>query len=83
MVHSHDCTHPQPLTARQQAAFEVIAQFYRAIGEGASTSYLARKLAISRPRAHRHIEALHEKGWLLAPSSPATPNPEVLTFRNI
>jgi len=82
VTHSHDCPHPQPLTERQQEAFAVIAHYFEAIGEGASTSYVARKLEITRPRAHQHLEALHEKGWLLAPGSPATPNPEVLIFRS-
>lgn len=73
MTHRHACAHPKPLTPRQQEVLDVIRRYYALIGEGASTGYLARRLAMSEPRAHQHLEALHDKGWLRTDRSPAVP----------
>lgn len=59
----------EPLTDRQRAVLGEIARFYRDNGEPPSLRYLARRFRIDHKTVREHVEALHRKGWLRAPST--------------
>ena len=61
------------LTTRQRAVFETIDRYYDSTGEPCSASYLSRRLRVHRSTITEHLVALHRKGWLRSPHSPATP----------
>lgn len=61
------------LTGRQQAALNVIVEYWRATGEPCPGSFVARRLNVHHSRAQEFISILHRKGWLRAPNAPSMP----------
>lgn len=70
---TNDVPPPNMLPSRQRVILEVIREYCAATGEGCSASYLARRLRVDHSTVREHLEALHRKGWLRAPNSPALP----------
>ena len=60
------------LTTRQRMIVEAIDSFARVTLEPCSASYLARRLRLNRSTITEHFVALHRKGWLKSPGSPAS-----------
>ena len=65
--------YPRPLTARQRLVLTEIARYFWANGEPCTVAYLARRFDLSPTTVRRHLEALHDKGWLPAPCAPHPP----------
>ena len=61
------------LTAGQRRVFAVIAHYYESISEPVPSSYVARRLGITRVRVCQYFRQLNELGWLRTPGSPAIP----------
>lgn len=61
------------LTTRQESVLVLVSDYYRATGEPCSASYLARRLSIHHSTVRDHLIALHRKGWLRSPNTPAVP----------
>ena len=59
------------LPDRQRAVLSAIRHYCGATGEVPTLSYLARRLSLDRSTVREHLEALHRKGFLRAP----TPGP--------
>ena len=59
------------LTRRQTEVLLAVEHYTEAIGEPAPAAWVARVLGIERQVVCRHYEALHERGRLRGPSSPA------------
>lgn len=69
---------PEELTHRQREVLAVCEAFFHATGEPCSVPYLARRLAVHHSTIQEHLEALHRKGWLQAPTTTprrGTPRP--------
>jgi transposase len=62
---------PRPLTTRQQDVLTAITRYNRVTGEPCPASYLARRFEVHHSTVQDCISALHQKGWLLGPNSPA------------
>lgn len=65
--------HPQALTDRQAEVLEFIRRYVAVVGEGCPASVISRRLDIHHEAVRMHFAALHRKGWLSTPSSPAYP----------
>ena len=61
---------PSPLTAKQQAVYLTVVQYYAATGEPCSLSYLVRRLKRDRKTILEHLDGIVRKGWVTA-STPA------------
>jgi len=59
-------TPPSPLTAKQQAVFTTVVQYYAATGEPCSMSYLRRRLKRNRVAIRGHFYAIQSKGFATA-----------------
>lgn len=57
------------LTGRQREVLLELRRFYDATGEQCSERYLARRLKLSRSTVRDHLEAIHRKGYLVAPTT--------------
>lgn len=72
----HQVAEPEldlPLTGRQRAVLAEIVRYHELTGEGASLSYLARRLDVARQTVHQHVVYLRRKGFLRSSGSPAVP----------
>jgi len=58
-------------TDRQREVLDEIERYNEATGEGASISYLARRLDLHRTTIHQHVVYLRRKGFLKTSGSPA------------
>lgn len=59
----------QKLSARQREVLRELLRFYAANGEPPSLRFVARRLGIHHSVVQEHLEALHRKGWLRAPTT--------------
>lgn len=59
-----------PLTDKQRAVYALAIQYYLAVGEPCSTSWLARRLDLNRNTVRDHAAAIRRKGWA-TPDAPA------------
>ena len=68
--------HPQPLTPRQAEILDVVVAYHALTREPCPATIIARRFAVSYQAVRRNgFDALHRKGWLERPGSPATPRP--------
>jgi DNA-binding transcriptional ArsR family regulator len=65
------------LTTRQRAVVTLINQYEQRNGEPCSASWLARRLRLHHETVRQHLMVLYRKGWLCAPSAPASIRPAV------
>lgn len=61
------------LAPRQRDVLDVIVQYYRGTEEPCPARHVARRLNISHVTVYAHLQALHDKGWLVTASAPSVP----------
>lgn len=60
------------LPTRQRRVLEVIQAYDAATGgQPCPSTVIARRMRLAVPTVRDHLAALHRKGWLRAPGSPA------------
>lgn len=55
---------PATMTVRQREVVELVTAYVTVAEEPPSYRWLARRLRISRQRAHQHVRSLRERGFL-------------------
>ena len=75
---------PRPLTDRQVDVLKLVDLYHSTLGEGCTSTFVAKKLSLHHQTVREHFAALYRKGWLISETCPATPRQhwlEISTYR--
>lgn len=61
------------LAPRQREVLDIIVRYYRTTAEPCPSTYIARRTGRHPSTIQEHLNALHQKGWLVTANAPATP----------